>query len=75
MKSSKKIEEEFGINEEQKELFYHSIKAVGALNSVFPNHKESVYLKEQLTALFNKFDFNLNNSVAQQVINYLVQEH
>jgi hypothetical protein len=65
---------EFGIENKQKEAFFHSIKAVGALNTVFPNHKESVYLKTQLVDLINGFDFDLSITVKEQAIDYLVDE-
>ncbi len=65
---------EFGMGEVQKEAFYDSIKSVGVLNSVFPNHKDSVYLKGQLLDELKSFEYHLDHSDSIESINYLVEE-
>jgi len=65
---------EFGIDQQQKESFNHAIKSVGVLNSVFPNHKDSVYLKNELLDKLNSFDFDFVEVYCLESINYLVDE-
>lgn len=65
---------EFGLSDEQKKAFNHAIKSVGVLSSVFPNHKDSVYLKSELLEELNGFDFELCSVDSVESINYIVEE-
>jgi len=65
---------EFGIDSELKSTFSHSIKAVGILNSVFPNHKDANYLKLQLTEQFKTFEFTLADATLNNAVEYLIDE-
>ncbi len=65
---------EFGIDSELKKSFIHSIKAVGILNSVFPNHNEVDFLKNQLIEQLKQFDFKLDNVNLQNAVSYLIDE-
>ena len=65
---------EFGVETEQKKSLNHSIKSVGVLNSVFPNHKESVYLKSQLKEKLTTFNFNIEEADVVESIDYLIEE-